>query len=35
MSIGKSASCVRQFIKDVKKGGRCMVDIVRLTFHRA
>lgn len=32
MSTGKPASCARQFIKDAKEGGRCMVGVVRLAF---
>lgn len=32
MSMGKTASCGKQFIKDAKKGGHCMVDVMRLTF---
>lgn len=34
VSMGKSTLCARQFIKDIKKGERCMVDVMRITVHR-
>lgn len=34
VSMGKSASCARQFMEDAKKGEYCMVNVVRPTVHR-